>query len=846
MRAECINAVSNAMGRRVSAVETRDIETRIRLARKRLATEDPTGWQRLTTDEQLRRAAADAAAELTRDARVKQVRTAQTILARDRIHNYVEGQIRSGDDQLRVAAIGRLLEARPDGKNNIISVWSLRKGIVADAERFMTRAWEAAGGRFLHLMADPEAEGLLVRALHGDTSVPNAFQDAAKSFHEIAEILRQRFNAAGGDIGKLVNWGMPHAWSQMRLLKAGREAWTDAMLPLLNRGQYVHEDGSRYDDADLREFLDQAWESVVTDGANKLIGGEGVGRRIKASRHNAAREIHLAGPDAYLAAMHMFSDTSTLNAMFGHLHALARDIALTETFGPNADQMFKQVLEDAFAKDTIQNPARAWWSKKLAHYYAGMYNYLANGEMAPITPWGRFFQGMRNLSLLKLGKVAIHSLTDYGLMSLTAHASGIPAFRMFLNHLRYTNPLDRGARALAARAGLMTNAYTEALARYGDGMSARGWTSKLGNTYLQVTLAPFLWHARQFGFSTAMQATMARAVDDHARMADLNDTDQTFIKHSGITDADWQVFRLAQPDGWGNQRLLTPAAIYDIPDARITALGQGDAPLVKSRAASALMGFVYAEQDKAVPMPGARAHMFLGGTTDPDTAVGILLHSFRTFKSFPFDISYQHMGRLLAMLRGAHPGRGILYGAEFVATLTLLGALTNSIDDINAGKDPRTLNLDAKAGWKNWMSALLRSGGLGIYGDLLFGTYSARGNTLGEVAMGPVLSDVSSALGIVQQTFAHTPDAEAARANHERSLEAMRLGRSYIPGANMWYTQAALNHLIFNQLSDQFAPGYLERAQDRARRQGETYWWQPDQPLPERAPDLSHVTEAPP
>lgn len=845
MRSECIQAVNVAMGRSATQAEKRDIENRLRLSMRRKAAEDPTAWASLSGTERLRQAAQDAATGIEQESALRRHRVALGILAHDRIANYVDAQIRNGDDKLRVSAIGRVLEAKPDGKNNITSVWSLRKGIIADAERFMTKTWEVAGGRFLHLFSDPAAEGVLVRALHGDAAVPKAFQDAARDFHQIADTLRDRFNAAGGEIGKLENWGMPHAWSQMRLLKAGRQTWTDAMLPLLDRREYVHDDGSRYSDQELLEFLDEAWQSVVTGGANKILGGDGVGRRIKASRHSAAREIHLAGPDAYLQAMRRFSDTNVLNAMFGHIHALARDIALTETFGPNSDLMFKQALEDAYARDTVDNPARAWWAQTLSHYYAGMYNYLANGEMAPITPWGRAFQGLRNLSLLKLGKVAIHSMSDYGLMSITAHANGIPAFRVFLNHLRLMNPLDGEAKALAARAGLMTNAYTEALARYGDGMSSRGWTSKLGSTYLKVTLAPYMWHAKQFGFSTAMQGTLARVVAAHDHIDGLNDTDQTFIKHSGITDADWQVFRLAQPDEGLGQALLTPAAIYDIPNPTIDALGQGNAQLVKSRAASALMGFVYAEQDKAIPMPGARAHMFLGGQTDPDTVVGMLLHSFRTFKSFPFDITYQHFGRLASMLRN-NPRGGMLYGAEFVATLTLLGALMNGIDDVMGGKDPRTLNLDDKNGWENWTSAVMRSGGLGIYGDLLFGTYSTRGNTFGEVAEGPVFSDVFGAWDIVQQTFAHTPDAEAARVNHERSLEAIRLGREYIPGSNMWYTKAAMDHLIFNDLSDYLSPGYLQRAKARARRQGETYWWQPDQATPDRAPDLSHVTATQP
>src|SRR6185312_570416 len=359
MRAECIDAVGRALGRMPSQTETRDIENRIRLSRRKLAEADPQRWQTLPADEQVRLAGEDAAADLLHEAALKRHRVAMGILTHDKMRNYIDAQVAAGIDKDGIASLSRMLTSESDGKNNIVSVEGAAQGIEASASSFMSRSWNVAGGKFLNLLRDKVAEATLVRALHGDTTVPAAFKTAADDFHAVAERLRQRFNAAGGDVGRLDNWGMPHSWSRMRLLKLGRQAWTDAMLPRLDRSQYVHEDGRSYTDAELRDFLGEAWRSVVTEGANKVLGKGGhVGGGIKANRNSAERQIHLKDAQAYLEAMGQFSERGVLDAMMGHVHRMARDIALVEQFGPNADRQFAHFLEQETAKVIDANPDR--------------------------------------------------------------------------------------------------------------------------------------------------------------------------------------------------------------------------------------------------------------------------------------------------------------------------------------------------------------------------------------------------------------------------------------------------------------------------------------------------------
>lgn len=842
MRQECIQAVNLALGRSATAGETRDIENRIRLSMRKLAGSDPVGWRQLSAPEQLQRAAVDAAQSISHEAAVKRLRTAQAILAHDRMRNYIDAQVASGYDKNGIEALERMLASKADGKNNVISVESSRRGIEANASRLMSKSWNVAGGKFLHLLRDKLSEATLVRALHGDKTTPKAFQDAAADFHDAAESLRQRFNAAGGDIGRLDNWGMPHSWSDARVIKAGRQTWTDFMLPLMDRSRYAHEDGRPYTDAEMRGLLDEAWTSVATGGANKVMGAERApSGGIKANRNRAERQIHLKDADAYMAAMGKFSERGVMDAMMGHISRLSRDIALVEQFGPNADRQFAYFLDQETAKAKIDNPGRKGVADKQAKFAERLYNFQAGNGAPPPESWhGKALQVWRDLNVLKLGSTLISSIADYGTMHLTAHVNGIPSYKMFLNELRALNPADKSERAIAESAGLMVREYSQQLARYGGDIGSHGWSQKLSNTFLKVTLLPYATEARRRAFSYGMMDQVGKAVRDFDTLDKLNDADQRFLKRSGITQDDWDVMRLAQADDWGgNHTMLTPDSIYRIPDADVAKVTNEDPRIAKDRAASNLMGFVIGEQDRAVIEPGVRTRVRLGADKPADGIAGFISKSFALFKSFSFELTEQHLNRALHAFETKKGSAAYL--AALIASTTILGAVANGIKDIVSGRDPRTLNLSSKDGWKNWVASLTTGGGLGLYGDFLVNTYGSHGSTLAEQVAGPLVADASTLLNVGQQAVASTtdPNADLMKQIRPTGPSTVNALKAYVPGASLWYTKAAMDHLIFNQLSDQLSPGYLNRMKAKARQQKRTNWWEPDQGTPSRAPDLS-------
>jgi hypothetical protein len=69
--------------------------------------------------------------------------------------------------------------------------------------------------------------------------------------------------------------------------------------------------------------------------------------------------------------------------------------------------------------------------------------------------------------------------------------------------------------------------------------------------------------------------------------------------------------------------------------------------------------------------------------------------------------------------------------------------------------------------------------------------------------------------------------------------DLVKLLRSNV-APNLWYTKAALDHLIFNELQEWASPGYLDRMQERAEKTyGQSYWWKPDEVVPSAAPDAT-------
>jgi hypothetical protein len=342
--------------------------------------------------------------------------------------------------------------------------------------------------------------------------------------------------------------------------------------------------------------------------------------------------------------------------------------------------------------------------------------------------------------------------------------------------------------------------------------------------------------ARRRAFGVTAMHAIGSVVREHDTLAALDASDKRLLKARGITEADFKVWKKAELEDWGNgnDTMLTPDSIYRLTDEQLHEIDPKANPqALREKAATRLLGIILEETDVAIVEPGAVERAISGAGLQRGTWKGELTKSFFLFKSFPMAMLYRHWKRGMSM-----PNRGgrAAYIAALIASTTVMGALSLEVSEILKGRDPRKLY--GEGSFRNWIAAMLKGGSLGIYGDFLFSEQTQHGGSaLGSLA-GPVAGELEDIIGLTQGNAVQAMQGKDTNIG----AETVRFVKGNLPGANLWYAKAALDHMIFDRLQEYFSPGYLRKMTHRAQTEfGQEFWWEPGEVTPERAPDLGAV-----
>jgi hypothetical protein len=825
VKAACIAAVGQVLGRQPTEAEVRNIEDRLARSMRAEAVRDPQTWLAQPIDVQVRLGAERAARELADEAALKQQRAVQQVLAVAKVQQQIAAFPGSPFE-----ALAHLVAFHGDRKGSTMSLETRARAIERDALRRMIDTLEATSPKFFGLIEDQEGLRDLVRELHGETTGNADARAGAKAFHEVTDALRNRFNLAGGDIGKLEDWGLPHHHSQLRVAKAGADRWIADVLPKLDRSKYLRENGARMTDAEVTAFLREAWTTIATGGVNKLEPGQFTGSGMRANRGNQTRQVHFASADAYLDYQRAYGEHTPYEVMLSHVAGIARDVALVEAFGPNPDTTYRLLRDQALKTMTLADPVRAEHFKVEADRVDNLYTLAAGKTTGVANPTvARFFDGLRNvLVAARLGSAALASIADEGTMRVAAHVNNLPEMRLISNELAAFNPANRVELRMALRAGLAMNTLAQSLNRFGNEGLGSGWSSKLAQATLRASGLNAMTDARRRAWGVTQMHALGAVVRDHATIDKLDHYDQRVLLSKGITPEEYEVWRRATLEDWGggNDTMLTPDAIYRIPDAALRSLG--DPRALREQAATRLLGMVLEETDVAVVEPGVRERAMMLQHVQRGTLKGELLRSFFLFKSFPIAMITRHWSRALAEPTMA--GRAG-YLAALLASTTVLGMVALQASQITQGKDPRDMTQ-----WRSWVQAILKGGALSLYGDFLFNDATEHGGSVLATTAGPVAGLAEDAIALTIGNAHELADGKTTHAG----AEAVKFARSNLPGANLWYARAAFDHLLFHQLQEYLSPGYLRKMRRRAERDyGQRFWWEPGAELPNRAPNMA-------
>ena len=675
----------------------------------------------------------------------------------------------------------------------------------------------------------------MVREVFEPGSTGNlAAKEMAEAWATVHDYLRKRFNAAGGRIPKNVDWGMPQIHNMLAVRKVSDKDWSTFIRPLLNVEKMVDETtGLPFNQNSLEIALKNVYETISSGGANKILpGNRGQGSSL-ANRRIDHRFLVFKDADSWIAYQNKFGNANSFDTMFGHIKSMSRDIALLEILGPNP----KATVQ--FVQDTIKKEAGL--SKDIAaenlaniavYKLEALYDAVTGKSNAPIdTRIGNTFAGLRQIiQSAFLGSAAISAITDVNFQRIAREMNGLPQTNTLKQYLEQLNPLAAEEKGkLAIRLGLIAEGWTSLAAaqmRYVGDISGPEVTRRVADFVMRASFLSPLTNAGRWAFGMEFLGTLA---DNTGRgFDDLDPALKGAMERYGIDAQRWDIMRstpLYEHKGAEFLRAEDIEARTDID------------PTLARDLATRMMEMINTETNYAVPSTSLRGRVAFLDKTRPGTFLGEIARSTVMFKNFAVTIVNTHIMR--GMLQQGAKGKGRYY-ANLVISTTVMGALALQLKEMSKGRDPIPMTSS-----KFWGAAFMQGGGVGIYGDFLFGNVNRFDGGLESTLAGPVVGfggDVQDLL--IGNLFQAQQGDDTNFAS-----DLIKFGGRYAPGGNIWYSRLAFERLILDQaqtLADPKANQKLRRIRRRYKQKGQNYWWRPGAIVPDRLPDVSNVMEEAP
>lgn len=186
------------------------------------------------------------------------------------------------------------------------------------------------------------------------------------------------------------------------------------------------------------------------------------------------------------------------------------------------------------------------------------------------------------------------------------------------------------------------------------------------------------------------------------------------------------------------------------------------------------------------------------------------------FKSFAIGFMNQHMYQRAEMMGGTV--NQYAYRLNLLAMTTVLGGVGLLLGDIAQGKDPRKIfdsNSDdpLKPTAKFAMQAMLKGGGLSVYGDLLnLFTEEGQRDPI-EHMTGPMFGQIAKTLKTGQEIR-----KASIGENSNVAKASLALAREFVPMNNLIWTRAVWNNYLMAELNEMASPGYMGRIKGLAEK----------------------------
>lgn len=645
-------------------------------------------------------------------------------------------------------------------------------------------------------------------------------EQVAAILNKHQETARLLENEAGARIGKEQHYVTRQSHDMEKVRGKGDDAayqeWRDFIEPRL--------DERTFEGVENREkFLAQVWDNLssgiheTSNGAVGFLGPGNLGKKL-----SAERVLHFKDADGWFDYNAKFGRGNVVDSVLRGLELAGRNTALMNALGTNPEYMFTawtrslakaaRDRRDFKTSDALQGKS----NQRILDTLTGQSALPENLTIAHVGRWIRSAE-----TLAKLGGVVLSSLPDIAVNAASLRHSGVPLLQAYANQV--LAPL-RGRRSgetreIADLLGVGIDGMTSRLMGRFSGEERLGTASKMVNLFHRVNLLSFWTDSMKTGVGLMLSANLAKNAG--REFAALPGRLQTTLRRYGIEAGEWEALRRVEQRAADGRDYVLPGAVADLPDEALAHLADTPATVARVRGElqRKLGSYIMDTTREAMTEPTAagRSIASLGGS--PGTVGGEALRLLMQFKTYPMTFLQRSMGRELR-----RDGIDVSGVAHLIVATTLLGYASRTLKELVKGRNPREPE-DAGDYGKMVMAAMVQGGGLGIYGDFLFG----EANRMGGGLIGSLAGPAAGTLEDAHKLFTAIRDGNDTKSRASLAgAHGVQFLKNNAPFINLFYTRMALDYFILHRLQEAMNPGYLRRYEQKVKKENnQTFWLRP-------------------
>lgn len=556
--AEAIKTLTGDANRKLTQAELDGIETRIRSSMKSLSLNDPK-FQQMNAAQRMDAAVKQAKQWMLEDMAAAHERSINEALKRKQQDDYIS----AAPAGQKLTALAQMLVHNPGSKVSAQSIEVRKMGVSANLKRKLGALLQYDHGKFFGVLQDPAKQHELMRALWGEKDVDPAAMQAAKVIHELNDHAVGLANEAGIPINRNDNWRLPQTQDPIKL--AGRrEEWVNDFKQFIDPRSAINTDGTRMNDAELTRWLNEVYDTLVTDGANKRAKGDGSGgAALVGSALNKPRQLYFKDADSYVAAMDKYGKTTNVyDLMSSHLDRIAKDVATAQVLGRQYKENFQRMFAQAQEGDALA--AGGAKDARSVRSQAARIQRLFDALTAPDRPGNetvaRTAANIRAVMGSSMLGGLFSNLPDVAMLKLAAHALDLPDFQMFRDGVKATFG-GKGADDNAFALGVSLDAWRHAVNRFSEDTQVSGWAQFLNDATHRLAGVSAMDRGMRMAVSAGLMRKLGTLAQKFDRMDKLEAGDRELLQQWGLNQDHWSVLRKAGVDEDGK---VTPALLDNL------------------------------------------------------------------------------------------------------------------------------------------------------------------------------------------------------------------------------------------------------------------------------------------